>query len=129
MNWMDTSQVVFQNQEANPSVRATTIDFLNTSGRKLIAGRSFTANDFETYQPVIIIDKVLADKLFEEIKPIGKTIYLDFRPYIVIGIIESQGIQEEEPKGEVYVPMAIYSAITGKKTSIICGYAPIKLKI
>ncbi|CAD5949982.1 ABC transporter permease [Planktothrix agardhii] len=110
---MDSSQVVFQNQQADPSVMAKTIDFLNTSGRKLIAGRSFTANDFETYQPVIIIDKVLGDKLFEEINPIGKTIYIDFRPYIVIGIIESQESQNEEPKGEAYLPMAIYSAITG----------------
>jgi putative ABC transport system permease protein len=112
-SWMDSSQVVFQNQQADPSVMAKTIDFLNTSGRKLIAGRSFTANDFETYQPVIIIDKVLADKLFEQINPIGKTIYFNFRPYIVIGIIESQESQQEEPKGEAYLPMAIYSAITG----------------
>ncbi len=128
MNWMDTSQVVFQNQEANPSVRATTIDFLNTSGRKLIAGRSFTTNDFETYQPVIIIDKVLGDKLFDEIKPIGKTIYLDFRPYIVIGIIESQAIQQEEPKGEIYLPMAIYSAITGEKNINNLWLRPYKIE-
>ncbi|SKB13647.1 Macrolide specific ABC-type transporter, ATP-binding protein [Planktothrix sp. PCC 11201] len=128
MSWMDSSQIVFQNQDASPSVRATTIDFLNTSGRKLIAGRSFTTNDFETYQPVIIIDKVLRDKLFEEIKPIGKTVYLDFRPYIVIGIIESQETQQEEPKGEVYLPMAIYSAITGVKNINNLWLRPYKIE-
>ncbi|MGL6138968.1 MAG: ABC transporter permease, partial [Planktothrix sp.] len=125
---MDTSQVVFQNQQADPSVMAKTIDFLNTSGRKLIAGRSFTANDFEAYHPVIIIDKVLADKLFKQIHPTGKTIYLNFRPYIVIGIIESQESQQEEPKGEAYLPMAIYSAITGEKKFQSLQLRPYKIE-
>ena len=127
-SWMDSSQVVFQNQQADPSVMAKTIDFLNTSGRKLIAGRSFIANDFEAYQPVIIIDKVLADKLFEQIHPTGKTIYLNFRPYIVIGIIESQESQQEEPKGEAYLPMAIYSAITGGKKFQSLQLRPYKIE-
>ena len=115
INWMGDQPVIFQNQQANPYAIATTIDFLNTSGRKLVAGRGFTSNDFETYQPVIIIDQFLADKLFKKRNPLGQSIYVNFRPYTVIGIVDTKQSQEEEPTGYLYVPMAIYSTMTGRK--------------
>ncbi|WRH68303.1 MAG: ABC transporter permease [Planktothrix sp. GU0601_MAG3] len=109
-------QAVFQNQKADPSLQAMTVDFLNTSGRKLIAGRPFNSSDFETYQPVVIIDQFLADKLFGSTDPLGKTIYINFRPYVVVGIVVTKPLWSgQEPKGFVYVPMAIHSAVTGRK--------------
>ncbi|MBE9145639.1 ABC transporter permease [Planktothrix mougeotii] len=128
INWMRDQQVIFQNQQANPSAIATTIDFLNTSGRKLVAGRDFTSNDFETYKPVIIIDQFLADKLFEKINPLGKSIYLNFRPYTVIGIVATQQSQEQEPTGSLYIPMAIYSAITGRKNIRMMWLRPYEIE-
>jgi putative ABC transport system permease protein len=115
-NWMGTLSVSFQNEQANPYSFATTIDFLNTLGRKLIAGRSFNYSDFETYQPVVIIDQFLADKLFGSIDPLGKTIYINFRPYVVVGVVVTKPLWNgQEPTGIVYLPMAIYSAVTGQK--------------
>ncbi|WP_026793573.1 MULTISPECIES: ABC transporter permease [Planktothrix] len=113
---MYPTEVIFQNQQANPETIATTINFLNTSGRKLMAGRAFNPSDFENYQPVVIIDQFLADKLFEKSNPLGKTIYIDFRPYVVVGIVVTKPLWSgQEPKGFVYVPMAIHSAVTGQK--------------
>jgi putative ABC transport system permease protein len=113
---MYSTEVIFQNQQANPETIATTINFLNTSGRKLIAGRAFNPSDFENYQPVVIIDQFLADKLFEKSNPLGKTIYLNLRPYVVVGIVVTKPLWSgQEPKGLVYLPMAIYSAVTGQK--------------
>jgi len=115
-NWMGTLSVSFQNEQANPFSFATTIDFLNTLGRKLIAGRPFNSSDFETYQPVVIIDQFLADKLFGSIDPLGKTIYINFRPYVVVGVVVTKPLWNgQEPTGIVYLPMAIYSAVTGQK--------------
>ena len=114
-NSMGSRSVSFQNEQANPYSLATTIDFLNTLGRKLIAGRPFNSTDFETYQPVVIIDQFLADKLFKSIDPVGKTIYIDFRPYVVVGVVVTKSFWGEEPQGIVFIPIAIYSAITGQK--------------
>ncbi|VXD17315.1 ABC transporter permease [Planktothrix paucivesiculata] len=115
-SWIWSEQAVFQNQKADPYLQAMTVDFLNTSGRKLIVGRAFNSSDFENYQPVVIIDQFLADKLFESIDPLGKTIYINFRPYVVVGIVVTKPLWSgQEPKGFVYVPMAIYSAVTGQK--------------
>jgi putative ABC transport system permease protein len=116
MNWMGNPEVIFQNQQANPETIATTINFLNTSGRKLIAGRPFKSSDFENYQPVVIIDQFLADKLFGNIDPLEKTIYLNLRPYVVVGIVVSKYAGEEEPEGLVFLPRAIYSAVTGQQS-------------
>ena len=113
---MYSTEVIFQNQKAHPYLQAMTVDFLNTSGRKLSAGRPFNSSDFENYQPVVIIDQFLADKLFKSLNPLGKTIYIDFRPYVVVGIVVTKPLWSgQEPKGFVYVPMAIHSAVTGQK--------------
>ncbi|MGL4502919.1 MAG: ABC transporter permease [Planktothrix sp.] len=114
---MYPTEVIFHNQQANPETIATTINFLNTSGRKLIAGRAFNPSDFENYQPVVIIDQFLADKLFEKSNPLGKTIYLNLRPYVVVGIVVTKPLWSgQEPQGLVYLPMAIYSAVTGQQS-------------
>jgi putative ABC transport system permease protein len=128
-NGMGEPEVIFQDQPANPSATAITINFFNTSGQRLVAGRAFTSNDFKNYQPVIIIDQFLADKLFEKINPLGKNIYVNFRPYTVIGIVASRYYREgEEPTGVVYVPMAIYSAITGNQNIRVLQLRPYKIE-
>ncbi|HEY9863283.1 MAG TPA: ABC transporter permease [Candidatus Obscuribacterales bacterium] len=128
MSWMGDQEILFQDNQANPSVMAITLDFLNTSGRKLVAGRSFNSSDFENYKPVMIIDKFLANKLFKNIDPLGKNVYLNLRPYTVVGIIESKYSEGQEPSGIVYIPMAIYSATTGKKTIRRISLRPYKIE-
>ncbi|WP_027249490.1 ABC transporter permease [Planktothrix agardhii] len=126
---MYPTEVIFQNQQANPETIATTINFLNTSGRKLMAGRAFNPSDFENYQPVVIIDQFLADKLFEKSNPLGKTIYLNLRPYVVVGIVVTKPLWSgQEPKGLVYLPMAIYSAVTGQKSIESLSLRPHKIE-
>ncbi|WRH68305.1 MAG: ABC transporter permease [Planktothrix sp. GU0601_MAG3] len=127
-NWMLNPEIIFRDNQANPNVRAATIDFLNTSGTKLLAGRSFTSSDFESYKPVIIIDQFLVDKLFESIDPLGKNVYLNLRPYTVIGIIKHKYDEGREPYGVIYVPMAIYSAITGGETIRIMSLRPYEIE-
>jgi putative ABC transport system permease protein len=127
-NWMGNQEIIFQDNQANPTAMATTMDFLNTSGVKLVAGRSFISSDFESYKPVIIIDQFLADKLFKSTDPLGKNVYLNLRPYTVVGIIDSKYGEGEEPTGFVYVPMAIYSAITGRKTIRSMSLRPYKIE-
>ncbi|MEA5562991.1 ABC transporter permease [Planktothrix agardhii] len=125
---MYPTEIIFQNQQANPETIATTINFLNTSGRKLMAGRAFNPSDFENYQPVVIIDQFLADKLFEKSNPLGKTIYLNLRPYVVVGIVVSKYAGEEKPQGLVYLPMAIYSAVTGQQSIESLSLRPHKIE-
>jgi putative ABC transport system permease protein len=64
---------------------------LKTLGLQLLAGRNFTAEEVQPAgvytNPVIIINKSLADKLFPNDDALGKTIYNLGRPAKVVGIV------------------------------------------
>jgi len=127
INWMRSSQVVFQDQEATPRMRAVTPNYLETIGQKLVAGRSFTAIDFEQYRPVIIIDQYLAEQLFKGINPLGKNIYIEYRPYVVIGIIPTNS-NDDEPTGTIYITTAFHSTMTGNNTISSISIRPQRLE-
>jgi len=125
-NWFGYSQenVIFQNEKADPNMSAVTLDYFETSGRLKIAGRYFTQADFDNFKPVVVIDETLKDKLFNQIYPISKQIYIDNRPYTVIGIMETKGPFRGEPKGELVVPITISNAMTGTQQIIEISIRP-----
>ncbi|NJS16463.1 MAG: FtsX-like permease family protein, partial [Nostocaceae cyanobacterium CSU_2_110] len=107
------NKVFFQAQEAQPQMFAVTQDYLKTTGRKLLKGRFLNSNDFTKYRPVIVIDKVLAEQLFQQENPLEQQLFSDGRLYLIVGVIESKISFGEEPKGMILLPISIYSAMTG----------------
>jgi putative ABC transport system permease protein len=118
-NWFDINdKVIFQAEKAESSGLAVSQDYLLTSGRRLIkgSGRFFSPNDFANYRPVVVIDKLLATQLFKGgIKPVGQRIYVNRRPYIVIGVMESKQDFSEKPTNLILVSMSLYKVITGSQ--------------
>lgn len=115
-NWfgLGEGKVIFQSEEAEPNIVAVSEDYLLTSGRLILKGRFFNAADFANYRPVAAIDEFLANKLFKGVRPVGQRIYIDGRPYTVVGVMETkQGFGE--PRGEMLVPMSVYYAMTGSQ--------------
>ena len=67
-----------------------------TLGVKLIAGRNFTAGEIRHHTindtsraPVAIVSKQLADKLYPKGDALGKTFYLNKKPTLLVGIVET----------------------------------------
>lgn len=115
-DWAGSRAVLFQDRETYPSSGAITQEFLQTSGKKIIAGRFFSPADFTNYRPVAIIDEVLASQLFQEQNPVGQRVYVDRQPYVVVGIIAASTGEEEDPsRGLLLIPMALHSALTGSR--------------
>jgi putative ABC transport system permease protein len=85
-SWAGSTPTVFQGKEAMPPMSPVSQDFLLTSGKALVSGRFFTAEDFASYRSVVVIDQFLADKLFQGQEPAGQMIYAGRRPYIVVGV-------------------------------------------
>ena len=54
-------------------------------------GRVFSDQEADRGLPVVIVGKEVADKLFESVNPIGKTIRVQGFPYRIIGLLEEQG--------------------------------------
>ena len=107
--------VIFGDQVTNADLKAVSQEFLETTGRKLIKGRFFSPADFDQYRPVVVIDKLLQQKLFKGEDPIGKRIYSEGRPYFVVGVIENKQFLEEQPKGLLLMTITLYSALQGRQ--------------
>ncbi|MEG4171676.1 MULTISPECIES: ABC transporter permease [unclassified Microcoleus] len=126
---LNDNKVIFQAEEAEPSSQAVSQDYLLTSGRLLMAGRFFSPSDFADYRPVVVIDEVLELLLFKGgTNPVGQRIYVDRRPYIVIGVMESKQDFAEKPTGEILVSMSLYKAITGSQRIGSISVRPDNLK-
>lgn len=114
---VDFSEASFADRQANPQMYSVSEQFLETSGRSLVAGRFFTHTDFQSLRPVAIVDRTLADNFFSDRDPIGQRIYIDRRPYFVRGVMETKlWYAGDEPQGELIIPLSLHNALTGNRT-------------
>lgn len=129
-NWFGYNEkVIFQAEEAKTYILAVSEDHLLTSGRRLMEGRFFSSKDFTNYRPVVVIDEMLATQLFKGgTKPVDQRIYVNNRPYIVIGVMESKQDSFRKPENEMWVSMSLYKAITGSQTIEGISVRPYNLK-
>lgn len=111
------STVLFEDREAQADLRPVSIDFLETSGYRLLSGRFFTPADIENYRAVAVIDTLLAQDLFDGDGGIGRQIYFDSTSYLVIGVVNSfENEWGGEPKGLILISLAMDTALTGRDT-------------
>jgi putative ABC transport system permease protein len=89
-------------------------EYIATTGRKILQGRFFNVNDFTQYQPVAVIDQILASTLFKEKSPLKQAIYTDNNRMIVIGVIESKSLGQNFGKtsGQMWLPSSFASTIS-----------------
>ncbi len=106
----------YRDRETNAELRAVSQEFLATTGRTLIKGRFFSPVDFQQYRPVVVIDRLIQQKLFKDENPLGQRIYAEGRPYFVVGVTEHRQLLEEQPKGLILMPITLHNALEGRET-------------
>jgi putative ABC transport system permease protein len=76
-----------------PSVNISvyTADWLEVEGGDITQGRNFTPSEDASSSRVVVINRKMAERLFGDSDPIGKTISMRGTPFEVIGIYESPG--------------------------------------
>jgi putative ABC transport system permease protein len=91
--------VQFESQSVSPQTQGVTLNYLETTGRKMLQGRFFTFIDIEGYLPVAIVDERLATTLFNGQDPIGKAVYAGSNRLVIVGVTEtkSEGFEGEAP--------------------------------
>lgn len=110
------ASILFEQKEGSANVSAVSEDYLQIAGRSVLQGRFFSEADFTSYRSVAVIDEVLREQIFEEINPIGKRIFYKGRLYVVIGLVDTKlQYRDEEPSGEILMPMSLYAALTGQR--------------
>jgi putative ABC transport system permease protein len=93
--------------------RMVTPDYFNTMGIAVLQGRAFTSGDAETAPGVVVVDEVLAKRLWPGESPLGRRLHLNARtPELsqwrtVIGVVRQvrQHDLGETEGDQLYVPL------------------------
>lgn len=115
--WQFGKIVKFRNQETNPnvSVSGITPSAIKTNDWKVEFGREIRESDVLNSTNVVILGKDVADKIFENIDPIGKEVRVDGKPLRVIGVYEGQGqVFGQSRDNFVTIPITTHQSFYGK---------------
>jgi putative ABC transport system permease protein len=102
----------------NPHIRAVNYDYLQTLGVKLVAGRWFEATDDAAAPPVVIVNRIVMRKLFNNENPVGRLVHIDGRmdlpPQQIIGVVEDmrQSRLDVEPTPQMFLDYRQVLALT-----------------
>jgi putative ABC transport system permease protein len=86
-------QVVYASSNWNTDIIGTTASYLDVRSWTLSAGYPFLDSDTRSATRVALLGKTVVQNLFGDdgIDPIGKTIRINQRPFVVLGVLDSKG--------------------------------------
>jgi predicted permease len=102
----------------NPQVRAVSHDYLQTVGARLVSGRWFAPGDDAGAPPVIIVNRTVVRRLFNNEDPVGRLVHMDGRmdlpPQQIVGVVEDmrQSRLDAEPAPQMFVDYRQMLAMT-----------------
>jgi putative ABC transport system permease protein len=104
-------QAVFKNRKTNPDVEicGTNENFISVNRFVVGAGRNLLPDDVVFGREVCLVGSMVVDRLFPATNPIGKTIRIDGKAYLVIGTLAPKGaIFGESQDSQVAVPITTF---------------------
>ena len=84
-------QMVHGANNWNAAVNGTTPAYLDARSWPLAEGNSFTDSDVRAATRVALIGRTVAENLFGEEPPVGKTFRIGQAPFVVLGVLASKG--------------------------------------
>lgn len=91
---MGKGQIVYASNNWNTDIIGTTPEYMDIRGWRLSAGYPFSSSDTRSATRVALLGKTVVQNLFGEdadIDAVGKTIRINQRPFVVLGVLESKG--------------------------------------
>lgn len=88
-----TAVVKYNSEKSNPNISVTGSDenYMQTGGRKLGFGRTFSSAELEHGEGVVIVGDEIRKRLFKNEDPINKAIFIGKNRFKVIGVFASKG--------------------------------------
>jgi putative ABC transport system permease protein len=88
---MSSAQLVFGPSNWNTSVLGTSPSYLDVRGWNLSDGYVFSDSDMRSATRVVLVGQTVAENLFGDIDPVGKTIRINQSPFTVLGVLDRKG--------------------------------------
>jgi len=112
------TQAVYQNRKTTPDLTfgGGNQHYLAANQYAIETGRNFTEGDVELARPLCVIGQGVAKKLFPAETPIGKTIKVRGRSYMVIGLLAERGTSFGQSQDDIIlVPVSRFQMEFGNE--------------
>lgn len=99
------AQVKYLNKNTNTTIVGTSPEYLVTANFTVENGRFFTDNEIRYRQRFCVLGKTVANDLFGETDPIGKTIKIRNISFQVLGVMKEKGASGwRNPDDQIFIP-------------------------
>lgn len=100
-------QLVAGNQNWNTQVQGMTPNIIDIRNYTVKTGRMYTEKELTSRDRVCVIGQTVADNLFPEGDPVGKTVRINKAPFRVVGVLNSKGQSSmgQDQDDVVFVPL------------------------
>lgn len=120
--------LVYNNVSVNSQAQGVNEQYLSIKGKKIAEGRSFSKEDVDQNNSVVVIDSNIRGKLFPGTNALGKVILFNKQPFEVVGVTApNTGMLAQNSSLEIFVPYTtMISKVTGNRkiSSIIVRLQP-----
>ncbi|HRB29253.1 MAG: ABC transporter permease [Nitrosomonas sp.] len=102
-----TVQLNYSAKNWSTIITGTTPDYFAVGNWKMEAGAIFTDSDLRSAARVVVLGSITAKNLFGEEDPIGKTIRITNRPFLVIGVLMAKGqsLTGRDQDDNIFIPI------------------------
>ena len=86
-----TAQLNYGARNWSTMITGTTPDYFMIGNWEIAEGTVFSESDVRSATRVAVLGAVTADKLFGPVNPVGKTVRITNRPFLVVGVLAAKG--------------------------------------
>lgn len=88
-------------------ITGTTPNYFKVGNWKMESGAIFTESDLRSATRVVVLGSVTAKNLFSDEDPVGKTIRITNRPFLVVGVLMAKGqsLTGRDQDDNVFIPI------------------------
>lgn len=101
-----SAQLKYGNKNTNTTVRGTGKSYARLANFKMKNGRYFNQPEINAAKRVCVLGATVVKNLFEEAEPLGQTIKVDGKNFMVIGTTEPKGaLSWFDPDDQIFIPV------------------------
>lgn len=103
-----TVQLNYSAKNWSTIVTGTTPDYFSVGNWKIESGSVFTGSDLRSAARVAVLGSITAKNLFGDEDPVGKTIRITNRPFLVVGVLMAKGqsLSGRDQDDNVFIPIS-----------------------
>ena len=101
-----SAQLKFGNKNTNTTVRGTGKSYARLANFEMKKGRYFNQHEINSSKRVCVLGETVVKNLFEEANPLGETIKVDGKNFMIIGTMEPKGaLSWFDPDDQIFIPV------------------------